>query len=232
MKLRGIHIGWVMALLTVLSGCMKETAPGHQSSSWDMESQMQHAVATLRSQNGVRYLQLDPVSKGWIVNPEAVSGIPDVTRLFVQYDVIRAEGMPSFCTEPVRVDWATPLDVGSVSLGQGDIAYTSVSGDPVDVVSDWVTSLEDGFLTVHYSAPVSGNKKHSFLLCKGASPYAFYFVHDAHGDEGGALTDGIVCFPVEEYLPDTGGKTGQLSLEYINLQNKTARLTIDYTSSK
>ena len=48
----------------------------------------------------------------------------------------------------------------------------------------------------------------------------------------GALTDGLVCFPVEDLLPDTGGRTVSLSLYYLNLDQTLSKLTVDYRSPK
>ena len=193
------------------------------------------AVATLRSRDGIRFLQLDPQSVGYIVNQKEVSDIQDKTRVFVQYKSVASE-RPVFCTESVWVDWATSLDVGSRSLLTFEEAYSNESflaTAPVDIVLDWITSLEDGFLTLHYTIPASGENKHSFTLFRSwEQGYHFFLVHDAQGDTEGPLTDGIVCFPVENLLPDTGGETITLSLTYLNLKNTPTTLTVDYRTQK
>ena len=193
------------------------------------------AVATLRTQDGIRFLQLDPGSVGYIVNQDDVADIRDKTRVFVQYKSVLSD-RPDFCTESVWVDWATPLDVGSTSLLDFEESYSNESflaTAPVDIVLDWITSLEDGFLTLHYTIPASGENKHSFTLYRSwAKGYHFFLVHDAHGDTEGSLTDGIVCFPVENLLPDTGGETVTLSLTYLNLKNTSTTLTVDYRTQK
>ena len=193
------------------------------------------AVATLRSQDGIRFLRLDPKSVGYVLNPGDVADIPDGTRVFVQYKEV-SEERPDFCTESVWVDWATPLDVGSMSFLGFEESYSNeafLATAPVDLNQDWITSLEDGFLTLHYTIPASGESKHSFTLFRSwAAGYHFYLVHDAHGDTGGSLTDGIVCFPVENLLPDTGGETVTVSLTYLNLKNTPTTLTVDYRTQK
>ena len=57
-------------------------------------------------------------------------------------------------------------------------------------------------------------------------------MHNAHGDTKGSLNEGIVCFEVSQWLPDTDGKTVQLSLDYIDLNNTNKRLTVEYQSPK
>ena len=190
------------------------------------------AVATLRSQDGTRFLRLDPKSVGYILNPGDVADIPDGTRVFVQYKEV-SEKRPDFCTESVWVDWATPLDVGQVSSIKYEASSELMVSNPMDIVLDWITSLEDGFLTLHYTIPASGEEKHWFGLYQSAlDPSHFYLRHDAQGDTEGSLTDGIICFPVENLLPDTGGKTVTLSLTYLNLKNTSTTLTVDYRTQK
>ena len=227
-----------LSMAAALAGCSKmEGAPDRASfeDPYDYENgtvirEDLMAVATLRSQGGTRYLRLDPVSVGYILNPEDVKDIPDATRVYVQYkEVVSAR--PDFCTESVWVDWAMPLDLGEISPVLWSEAGSFVE-HPVDIVLDWITSLEDGFLTLHYMVPSSGDRKHRFVLYGSLEKYHYYLVHDANGDTGGSLTDGIICFPVENLLPDTGGEKVTLSLTYIDLKNTQKTLTVDYRTPK
>lgn len=226
------RLATVFLFSLLLAGCMKMDVASYEVADPNVMSGTLQAVATLRSNEGIRYFQLDPLSKGWIVNPEAVADMPDVTRVFLQYIPVQDDRRPDFCTESIRVDWAMALDVGTIAAPSASYQSSISSPDPIDIVQDWITSLEDGFLTLHYMIPVSGNTKHSFTLCRGTSPYEFFLLHDARGDLDGSLTDGIVCFPVQDLLPDTGGKTVELSLNYLNLKHSNTRLTVGYKSPK
>jgi len=184
------------------------------------------AIATLRSRDGIRYLVLDETSVGFIVNPDSVQEIPDGTRIYTQYQPVSAT-LPDFCTEAVRLEWAASVDVGDISF------YTDApEGAPVDIVTDWMTSLEDGFLTLHYKIRTSGKVAHSFELRPDVEGRQYRLLHDAHGDTGGEVTEGLVCFPVAGLLPDTQGETVTLSLHYINLNKQVSTLTVDYRSPK
>ena len=184
------------------------------------------AIATLRSRNGIRYLVLDETSIGLIVNPASVQDIPDGTRVFVRYQQVSAT-LPDFCTEAVRVDWAASVDVGAVSF-----LTDAPEGDPVDIVTDWMSSLEDGFLTLHYKIRASGKVAHSFELRPDVEGQQYRLLHDAHGDTGGEETEGLICFPVADLLPDTQGETVTLTLHYTALNKKASTLTFDYRSPK
>ena len=243
MNRRNTHIVRAFLLLVTLlaAGCSKmeggwydtENKPDQQFAYDNVLQDDLLAVATLRSRDGVRFLQLDPKSVGYVVNADAVEDVADGTRLFVQYKAYWSDNRPGFCTESVWVDWATPLEVGNVSSIKYEASSELMVSDPMDIVLDWISSLEDGFLTLHYTILASGRQKHWFGLYQSAlDPTHFYLRHDAQGDTAGSLTDGIVCFPVENLLPDTGEKTVTLSLTYLNLKNTPSTLTVDYRTQK
>ena len=175
----------------------------------------------------MRFIRLDGVSASQVVNPAEIKDIPDGTRVFLQFRYVIANNVPAFCTDAILVEWASPLDVGMVCYDMR--AY---DGDPIDILTDWMTSLEDGFLTLHYSITASGNEKHDFSLYPGVESDTYRLVHDAHGDFKGTQTDGLVCFDLAGLLPDTEGETVKLNLDYIDLNNTKKRLTVEYQSPK
>ena len=113
-----------------------------------------------------------------------------------------------------RVDGAEPLEEGTVSSSaKGD--------DPIDVLDDWMTSVEDGFLTVHYDA-MWGNSPtiHNFSIVTGTNPgnpYELVLRHDANGDAKDEKGDGLVCFDINS-LPSTGGQYKELTLKWNSLE--------------
>ena len=231
------YIRWtavVVGVLMLLAGCSKGEVydfmgPGenYQYSEVQKGTGNDLAIGTVRSQDGVRYIRLDGQSCSQVMNPKEIADIQDGTRVFLQYRYVVASSIAGFCTDAILVEWASPLD-------KGEIRYDmqARSGDPVDILMDWITSLEDGFLTLHYSVRASGSVKHEFSLYPGEESHTYRLVHDANGDGKGELTDGIVCFDVSGVLPDTEGKTVELHLDYIDLNNTKKRLTVEYQSKK
>ena len=185
------------------------------------------AIGTVRSRDGVRFIRLDEKSCSQVMNPREIADIPDGTRVFLQYRYVVAANLADFCTEAILVEWASPLDVGEIRYDM-----QARSSDPVDILMDWITCLEDGFLTLHYSVRASGSVKHGFSLYPSVESNTYRLVHEANGDSKGSLTDGIVCFDVSGVLPDTEGKTVELHLDYIDLNNTQKRLTVEYQSPK
>ncbi len=230
--IRYFQRGWAAwaVLLLLVSACSKEgldyVPGGRYEYSNAGPAYNDLAIGTLRSREGVRYVRLDASTVGMIVNPDEVKHISDGTRVFLQYRcVVLNTTLPEFCTDAILVEWADPLNVGEIVTEPQDRP-----GDPMSVILDWMTCLEDGFVTLHYSVPSRGNASHGFCLCPGAAENEFRLIHDAHGDNEGDLSDGLICFDVSSLLPDTGGETVTLSLTYLNLDKTSKTLTVDYRS--
>ena len=231
------YIRWtavVVGVLLLLAGCSKGDsydmlAPDGYYNYPDSQKGMGDdlAIGTVRSRDGVRYIRLDEKSFSQVMNPNEIADIQDGTRVFLQYRYVVEPLIADFCTDAILVEWASPLDVGEIRYDM-----QARSGDPVDILMDWITSLEDGFLTLHYSIRASGSVKHDFSIYPGAEPNTYRLVHEANGDTKGSLIDGIVCFDVSGVLPDTAGETVELYLDYIDLNNTKKRLTVEYQSPK
>ncbi len=89
--------------------------------------------------------------------------------------------------------------------------------DPVEIVNDWVTIAEDGYLTLRFRTIWGDhNKAHFVNLLAGKdpeNPYEVEFRHNAYGDIYGTYADGLVAFKLDS-LPDTNGKTVKLKLKW------------------
>ena len=232
------HIGWALALALMLPACAKEEyAVDNQLAPERYGEPSQEAgvaIGTLRSRDGVRFIRLDGVTCSQIMNGKEVQDIPDGTRIFLQFRYIVAPtvDVADFCADAILVEWASPLDVGVLAENPYDRTSKAGGDDPVDILTDWMTSLEDGFQTLHYSIPTSGSVKHDFSIHPGKAENEWLLVHNAHGDTKGSLTEGIVCFDVSKWLPDTQGKTVKLHLDYTDLNHTNKRLTVEYQSPK
>ena len=245
MKQRWLHIGgWALGLTLALSGCAKDYAPDESDIAREGEGPTTMAIGTLRIQDGVPCIRLDENTCSQVMNPDAVQGIPDHTRVFLGFRYVASSLWDSSYTDAILVDWVSPIDAGSRSMLNFEECFSTeliqAAGysDPWDIIPDWMTTLEDGFLTLHYQIPMSGKKKHRFELYQSLYDYnQFYLVHRAEGDTDGSLTDGIVSFDVSPYLRspylrETGEDTVTLRFAYIDLTHTEKQLTVEYRSPK
>ena len=222
----------ILGVLVLLAACAKGDydfifPDGPYGANDPKQGTQDLAIGTVLSRDGVRYIRLDEKSRSQVMNPKEIADIKDGTRVFLQYRYVVTSAIADFCTDAILVEWASPLDTGEIRFDM-----QAHSGDPVDILTDWITCLEDGFLTLHYSIRASGSVKHGFSLYPSVEPLTYRLVHEANGDNKGNQTDGIVCFDLSGLLPDTGGETVELHVDYIDLNNTQKRLTVEYRSPK
>ena len=108
----------------------------------------------------------------------------------------------------------------------------SYGNDPVEIVNDWVTIAEDGYLTLRFRT-VWGTAGITHFVNLVTTPdedntYHVTLYHDAMGDTIGNTGDGIVAFRLNE-LPDTGEETVNLILEW-NSFTGTKTATFKYST--
>lgn len=105
--------------------------------------------------------------------------------------------------------------------------------DGADILSDWMTSVEDGFLTVHYSAWWGeGDVEHTLRLVSGKNPdnpYELWFCHDSNGDTSSGKGDALVYFDIDS-LPSTGGDYVILTLKWQNCAGELATKNFRFRS--
>jgi hypothetical protein len=106
--------------------------------------------------------------------------------------------------------------------------------DPVDIIDDWVTIVEDGYLTLRFRT-VSGNMGQAHrvnLVAENPSnPYEVRFYHDANGDVmGNRMFDALVAFNLNT-LPDTEGKSVKLKLVWDSFSGEKSH-EFDYCTRK
>ena len=157
--------------------------------------------------------------------------VDDDTRLYPQYYPVTYSGIVRIiCNLRVDTDtgkcqvlWMDYLDQGTSVKGP---MTQDVTDDGLDVIDDWMTTVEDGFLTVHYNASwgYSGVPHLLFANAEDSEdPYSVRLIHSANGDEPLEEADAIVYFDLNEILPDTEGdyKTLTLNWKNSNAENKS-----------
>lgn len=109
--------------------------------------------------------------------------------------------------------------------------------DPCEMVGDWMTVLEDGYLTLRVRV-AAGNygSVHRLTLLTGVNPDDPYEVEFRHKIEGNldaaygpqpVLADALVAFRLDS-LPDTGGETVKLTLRWKSFNGGESTAQFDY----
>lgn len=133
----------------------------------------------------------------------------------------------------VYVHWMDSILTKASAANLGEEQNIQKYGnDEVEIVNDWVTVVEDGYLTLRFRT-YWGSKTHTVnLVCDGdaENPYHVTFYHNANGDFRGRVGDGMVAFCLSD-LPDTDGKTVDLTLEWNSFSGKK-HTTFKYCTRK
>lgn len=177
------------------------------------------------------YMQLDEHTT---LKPVNLKGSPygdEEVRALVSFAVVNENPAPY--DKAVRVTWMDDI------LTKPTIVRTlenkeDYGNDPVEIVDDWVTIVEDGYLTLRFRTISSntGQKHRVNLVAENPeNPYEVTFYHDAEGDNfGDRMFDGLVAFRLNT-LPDTEGQTVKLKLRWESFSGVKEH-EFDYCSRK
>ncbi len=191
------------------------------------------AVVTVKSIDGNVILQVDDKTAVYPVNLQKVSYDKEF-RAFVNYrnanDREAGDAVPSGGSmDKVYVNWLQDILTKPMAdrTPDDEAAY---GNDPVEIVNDWTTVCEDGYLTLRIRTYFGGEKKHVLNLVRGDDPYEVILYHDACEDVGRELGDAAVAFRLDK-LPDTGGSVADLKLSYLSFSGKKT-LAFKYCTRK
>lgn len=191
-----------------------------------------NAIVTVKpsADGSTFYMQLDDSTRLTATNMQAAPYGKRKVRAFVNYRLL---------TQPadkrnyeVYINW-----IDSV-LTKPMIEYPATSEtdamhlrkDPVEIMRDWTVS-EDGYLTIHFRTLWAANGTPHYVnlaATNAANPYDLTFFHDAQGVKGGYWGDGIVAFRLDQ-LPDTGGKTVDMTLHWTSFSGEKS-VTFKYST--
>lgn len=192
-----------------------------------------NALVTVKNANGICYFQLDDNTT---LLPTNITKIPyngKEVRALVNCAVtdVPHEGFSEAVIVNVMDSILTKHTVPSVDA-ETDEKY---GNDAVDILKDWVTVVEDGYLTMRF-ATTWGTPRvaHGVNLLTGVNPenpYEVEFRHNANGDVfGNYYGSALVAFNLKD-LPDTKGEKVKLTVRWKSFQGEKT-VQFDYCTRK
>lgn len=157
------------------------------------------ALVTVRPvTDGEFVLQLDDTTTLRPTNLKVSPFGDKEVRALVNYTNVAAAGN----SYSVYVNWIdsirTKMPVPSLGM-ENDARY---GDDAIEIVRDWVTVAEDGYLTLRIRTQWGwvGNTHYVNLLTgvNPDNPYEFELRHDANGDWGGNMGDALIAFNLND----------------------------------
>lgn len=180
------------------------------------------ALVTVRpAADGTFTMQLDNTTT---LSPSNMKSSPfgdKEVRALVNYT--ETETGNSRGTRSVHINWMDSIRTKTPVPDLGAENDAKYGNDAIEIVKDWVTIAEDGYLTLRLRTQwgMSGNK-HYVNLLTGANPddpYELELRHDARGDTGGIVGDALIAFNLND-LPRKDGQDVKLKLSWKSFSGK------------
>ena len=217
--------GGLLCSLLLFQSCLKDDS--REYSYWP------NALVTVKAvDDNAVYLQLDDKTTLLPVNLAKHPFDSKEVRALVNFEEVNKPS--GIYSKAVHINWIDSIRTKPMvpNLGDGNIA--AYGNDPVEIVRDWVTLVEDGYLTLRFRTMWGGyrGKIHYVNLVESSDPekpYELEFRHNASDDLYGRMGDALVAFKLDK-LPDTNGKTVKLKLKWRSFSGEKSA-EFDYNSS-
>lgn len=155
-----------------------------------------NALVTVKTDDsGNTYFQLD---ESTTLFPENITG-----KLYGGKEVRALMNFANSNSRPreelsVYVNWIDSIRTKDMIITTDGEIPEGIGDNPIEVVDDWVTVLEDGYLTLRVRAwwGLTG-RVHYLNLLAGVNPdnpYEVELRHDANGDSANRLGDALIAF--------------------------------------
>lgn len=187
---------------SILSVCFLATVSLFQScSDFDNDNQellLPSAVVTVKPVNdGDQFImQLDNKT---VLQPTNLTKSPfgkKEVRALVNYSETVASATEGIIN--VNVNWIDSIRTKDPVPDLGEENDSRYGHDPIEIVNDWLTVAEDGYLTMRFRTLWGyGNVKHNVNILTNVNPenpYELELRHDANGDLGGEMGDALIAF--------------------------------------
>lgn len=223
----------VLRWLAIAAAVLSTTACNLDKDDFDPSIMTPSALVTVKTDqdNSRMWLQLDDKTVLYPVNMKTSPFGNTEVRALVNYRKPTPEEMQEGGlfdeANNVYVNWLDSILTKKPAQDLGtEENIRKYGNDPVEMINDWTTVVEDGYITLRFRTYWTPGIMHTVNMVTGsdpANPYKVVFYHDAGGDFFGDTGDGLVAFRLEN-LPDTHGETVDLTLEWQSFSGrKTAK---------
>lgn len=213
MKLSAFVMG-LMALTFTLQSCELD-----DNDSYDVRRPS--ALVTVRPQADKTFtMQLDDKTTLTPSNMQTSPFGDKEVRALVNYtEDVQTNGS----IHSVHINWIDSIRTKLPVVTAGADNDKIYGNDPIEIVRDWVTVAEDGYLTLRIRTRWGSlHTTHYINLLTGTNPenpYELELRHDAKGDVDGAVGDALVAFNLNN-LPKNGNEDLKLKLNWTSFSGK------------
>lgn len=216
-KIKMIFSCGVVVLCMVLQSCLSDDN--------DVPSTFPNALVTVKTNaDGSTYFQLDENTKLYAnnINKRLYDG--KEVRALINYTVLNTDDTKN--TKDIHVNWIDSIRTKELIHSLDGKIPDNIGDNSIEVINDWVTVLEDGYLTLRVRALWGiPSKTHYLNLISGINnkdPYEVELRHNANGDKGERLGDALIAFKLKGLDIKEGQK---LTLKWKSFDGSEKRTT-------
>lgn len=178
------------------------------------------ALVTVRpAADGTFSMQLDDVTTLLPSNVKTSPFGAKEVRALVNYNDNGETGS----VRSVHINWMDSIRTKNTVPSLGDENDLRYGKDPIEVVRDWVTVAEDGYLTLRIRTLWGpANNRHYINLLTGVNPenpYELELRHDAKGDVNGVTGDALIAFRLAD-LPAADANPVKIKLNWMSFSGR------------
>ena len=180
------------------------------------------AIVTVRPNTALNSVEFK-VNDELILHPVNITGTElgkEERRALIEFrKPTDSEALPMSSIGPqVYVTWIKLILTKQLAenMGSDEANAEQYGQDPVEIVNDWVTLAEDGYMNLCFRTMWGGMATHYVNMVytpEPDNPYCVTFYHDAMGDAANYQNDALVAFRLSD-LPDTNGQTVDLKVKW------------------
>jgi len=198
----------------------------------DSSTLFPNALVTVKhATDNTVFLQLDNKTTLFPINLKSSPFGTKEVRALVNYEEVKDPSKEY--SRAVRVNWIDSIRTKQMAPNLGAKNKEVYGGDPVEIINDWVTIAEDGYLTLRFRTEWGYQRAtHNVNLVSTGNPenpYEVEFLHNANGDSGERVGDGLVAFKLDQ-LPNTNGKPVKLRLKWKSYNGEKS-IEFDYNGA-
>jgi len=182
----------------------------------DVPNGYSNALVTVKSTaDNKTFMQLDEQTTLFPQNLKSQLYNGKEVRALMNYDKLDTE-TPGF-SETVHVNWIDSIRTKDMVNLQDNTPIENYGNDPVEIINDWVTIAEDGYLTLRIRTLWGEfGKTHVFNLIGNINkndPFEVELCHNANGDIYGNKADALIAFRLSS-LPKQIPSDQKLTLKW------------------
>ena len=202
---------------------------------WNNGRMFPSALVTVKPNvdNSSFYLQLDDITTLAPTNMTTSPFGKKEVRALVNYTEVEKPENTAH-SRAVKINWIDSILTKPTATSFGkNLNIEKYGNDPVEIINDWVTIAEDGYLTLRFRTRWGYGVKHYVNLVitpDETNAYNVTLYHNAKGDKDGQAGDALVAFRLSD-LSDTQGKTVNLKLNWMSFSGEKSA-TFKYCTRK